>query len=288
MAEDDGSTLTWRALWTEISDALGNANEGRWICQEAGGLDSIEWASSLDEPVTERAVARVDSMVARRRAGEPLQYVLGSWPFRTVELMIDRRVLIPRPETEQLAELAIAAARDAGPERVVVDLGTGSGAIALACAAELPIDGTTVWASDVSPDAIAVARANAAGLGRAAANVRIVEGSWFGALPADLMGCVDVVVSNPPYIAAGDPEVDPSVSDWEPHLALFSDTDGLGALRHIILSARDWLAADGVLLLEIGYRQGPEVRAMLEAAGYRDVAIRADLSGRDRFAYARR
>lgn len=288
MADDDGSTLTWRALWTEISDALGNANEGRWICQEAGGLDSIEWASSLDEPVTERAVARVDSMVARRRAGEPLQYVLGSWPFRTVELMIDRRVLIPRPETEQLAELAIAAARDAGPERVVVDLGTGSGAIALACAAELPIDGTTVWASDVSPDAVAVARANAAGLGRAAANVRIVEGSWFGALPADLMGCVDVVVSNPPYIAAGDPEVDPSVSDWEPHLALFSDTDGLGALRHIIVSARDWLAADGVLLLEIGYRQGPEVRAMLEAAGYRDVAIRADLSGRDRFAYARR
>lgn len=288
MADDDGTALTWRALWTEISDALGNANEGRWICQEAGGLDSIEWASSLDEPVTERAVARVDAMVARRRAGEPLQYVLGSWPFRTVELMIDRRVLIPRPETEQLAELAIAAARDAGPERVVVDLGTGSGAIALACAAELPIDGTAVWASDVSPDAVAVARANAAGLGRAAANVRIVEGSWFGALPTDLMGGVDVVVSNPPYIAEGDPEVDPSVSDWEPHLALFSDTDGLGALRHIIVSARDWLAADGVLLLEIGYRQGPEVRAMLEAAGYRDVAIRADLSGRDRFAYARR
>jgi len=288
MTDDEGSTLTWRALWTEISGVLGNANEGRWICQEAGGLDSIEWASSLDDLVTERAVARVDAMVARRRTGEPLQYVLGSWPFRTVELMVDRRVLIPRPETEQLAELAIAAARESGPERVVVDLGTGSGAIALACAAELPIEGTTVWASDVSPDAVAVARANAAGLGRVAANVRIVEGSWFDALPADIMGRVDVVVSNPPYIAEGDPEVDASVSQWEPHLALFSGDDGLAALRHIITSSRDWLAPGGVLLLEIGYRQGPEVRALLEASGYREVVIRADLAGHDRFAYARR
>ena len=135
---DVDDTITWRALWMESSDALGNANEARWICQEAGGLDSIEWAASLDELVTERAVARVDSMVARRRSGEPLQYVIGSWPFRTVELFVDTRVLIPRPETEQLAEMAIASARRCAPTRVVVDLGTGSGAIALSCAAELP------------------------------------------------------------------------------------------------------------------------------------------------------
>lgn len=288
MTDDDVGTLTWRALWTEVSGRLGNANEARWICQEAGGLDRIEWASSLEDPVTERAVARVDSMVARRLAGEPLQYVLGSWPFRTVELMVDRRVLIPRPETEQLAELVIAAARNAGPERLVVDLGTGSGAIALACAAELPTEGTTVWASDVSPDAVSVARANAAGLGRAAANVRIVEGSWFDALPAGIRGRVDVIVSNPPYIAEGDPEVDESVSAWEPHLALYSGEDGLGAIRHLVAGAREWLAEDGVLLLEIGYRQGPAVRALLAAAGYREVAVHADLAGRDRFAYARR
>ncbi|MFM8528996.1 MAG: peptide chain release factor N(5)-glutamine methyltransferase, partial [Ilumatobacteraceae bacterium] len=275
-------------LWSEVSGMLGNANEGRWICQEAGGLDSIEWASNLDERVTERAVARVDAMVARRRTCDPLQYVLGSWPFRTVELLVDRRVIIPRPETEQLAEMAIMCARKAAPERVVVDLGTGSGAIALACAAELPIEGTAVWATDVSIDAVSVACANAAGIGRAAANVRILEGSWFGALPEELMGHVDVVVSNPPYIADGDPEVDASVSAWEPHLALYSGSDGLGALRHIITEARNWLAADGCLLLEIGYRQGPEVRALLDAAGYRDVEIRRDLAGRDRFAYARR
>ena len=257
------------------------------MCQEAGGFDALEWATSLEEPVTERAVARLDAMVARRRSGEPIQYVLGSWPFRTVELMIDRRVLIPRPETELLAEMVINEARTL-PERVVVDLGTGSGAIELACAAELPIERTVVWATDVSVDALAVARANTAGLGRAAANVRIGEGSWFQALPDELRGAVDVVVSNPPYIAEGDPEVAPDVLAWEPHAALFSGADGLDAVRSIVSGAADWLRPGGLLLIEIGYRQGDAVKALLLGAGFRDVQIRADLTGRDRIAYARR
>jgi len=281
-------TITWRQLWIETSQLLGDANEARWVCREAGGFDSVEWATSLDDLVTERAVARVDAMTARRRAGEPLQYVLGSWEFRTVELMVDRRVLIPRPETELLAEFAIEEARTLHPVRTVVDLGTGSGAIALACGAELPIDGTTVWATDVSSDALAVARANAAGLGRSAANLRIVEGSWFDALPPELLGSVDVVVSNPPYIAEGDPEVAADVLAWEPHGALYSGPDGLDDIRRIIDGAREWLRPGGLLLLEIGYQQGPAVTTLLEAAGYREVAIRPDLAGRDRIAYARR
>jgi release factor glutamine methyltransferase len=284
----DDEHLTWRRLWSETADLLGDANEARWLCQEAGGFDSIEWATSLDDPVTERAVARVDSMTARRRSGEPLQYVLGSWAFRTVELMVDRRVLIPRPETELLAGHAIEHAKERSPRRVVVDLGTGSGAIALACAAELSIEGTTVWGTDVSEEALAVARANAAGLGRAAANVRLAAGPWFEALPPDLRGEIDVVVSNPPYIAEGDDEVAAEVLEWEPRGALFSGHDGLADIRHLIDHARSWLRPGGVLLLEIGYRQGDEVRRLLADAGYGDIEIRQDLAGRDRIAYARR
>lgn len=290
-ASDHGNgddTLTWRALWVQVSDAVGDANEARWICREAGGLDALEWVQALDEPVGARVVARVDAMTARRRTGEPLQYVLGSWSFRTLELMVDRRVLIPRPETELLAGRAIEIAASVRPERTVVDLGTGSGAVALSLAAELPIEGTVVWGIDVSADALDVARANAAGLGRSAANVRFAVGDWFAGLPDELRGRVDVVVSNPPYIADGDPEVAADVLEWEPAGALFAGPDGLGAIRHIVQEARDWLRPGGALLMEIGHRQGGEVRALIDVAGYVDVAIEPDLSGRDRFVYARR
>ncbi len=143
----------------------------------------------------------VDEMVARRAKGEPLQYVLGRWGFRTLDLMVDRRVLIPRPETEVVAGLAIDALPTSG---VLVDLGTGSGAIALSAAAERWPD-VEVWATDASAEALAVARANLAGLGRRGAVVRLVEGDWFVALPHELRGHVDVLVSNPPYVAATDP-----------------------------------------------------------------------------------
>ena len=268
---DDSGTITWRALWVQVTEAVGDANEARWICREAGGLDALEWVQSLDDRVGARSVARVDAMTARPRTGEPLAHVL-----------------IPRPETELLAGAAIDAAAKVGPERVVVDLGTGSGAIALSLAAELPIDGTVVWGVDASSDALDVARANAAGLGRSAANVRLALGHWFSALPAELRGRVDVVVSNPPYIAEGDPEVAPDVLEWEPAEALFSGVDGLDAIRAIAAEAGEWLRPGGVLLLEIGHRQGDAVRSLLTAAGYTDVEIRSDLADRDRIAYARR
>jgi len=283
-------TLSWRDLWLETAGRLGDANEARWICEEASGRRGLEWVTGLDDLVGERAVARVDAMVARRLAGEPVQYVLGSWAFRTVDVMVDRRVLIPRPETESVAEVAIDLARAAGDgrSRVVVDLGTGSGAIALACAAELPLAGTEVWATDASPDALDVARANLAGLGRAAANVRLALGSWFEALPAELRGRVDVVVSNPPYIAADDPEVAEEVTAWEPAAALFSGADGLDAVREIVGGAGAWLRPGGWLVSEIGYRQGDAVAALLRRAGFADVEIRPDLAGRPRIALGRR
>ena len=226
-----------------------------------------------------------DAMVARYRAGEPLAYVLGRWGFRRLDLAVDRRVLIPRPETELVVE-AILELVERRADRTIVDLGTGSGAIGLALADELPIAGTEIWITDVDEDALAVARANLAGIGRAARNVRAASGSWFDALPAGLR--FDVVVSNPPYVAAGSPLLDRSVADWEPPGALFAGDDGLDAYRVLVPGARDRLVDDGWLVLEIGADQGEAVRTMCEASGYRDVEVRRDHAGHDRVVVARR
>jgi len=287
MARDTSGAVTWRTLLNETIEVLGERPQARWICETACGLDGDEFLAELDEPATERMVAQLDAMVARYRAGEPLAYVMGHWSFRTIELMVDRRVLIPRPETEMVAGRALELARGVADQRRVVDLGTGSGAIGLSLAAELPIMGTEVWLTDYSTDAVDVARANAIGLGRAAANVRVSHGSWFDALPVDVRGEIDVVVSNPPYIADGDPEVAESVLEYEPHTALFAGDDGLDDVRTIARDARDWLRSGGWLVMEIGYQQGEAVKALLERFGYADVAIANDLTGRPRIAEGR-
>jgi release factor glutamine methyltransferase len=274
-------------LLNETIEVLGERPQARWICETACGLDGDEFLAELDEPATQRMVAQLDAMIARYRAGEPLAYVLGHWSFRTIELMVDRRVLIPRPETEVVAGRALDLARSFTERRRVVDLGTGSGAIGLSLAAELPLTGTEMWLTDYSTDAVDVARANAIGLGRVAANVRVVHGSWFDALPVDVRGEIDVVVSNPPYIANGDPEVAESVLEYEPHTALFAGDDGLDDVRTIARDARNWLRSGGWLVMEIGYRQGDAVKALLEGFGYADVAIANDLTGRPRIAEAR-
>jgi len=287
MARDTSDAVTWRTLLNETIEVLGERPQARWICETACGLDGDEFLAELDEPATERMVAQLDAMVARYRAGEPLAYVMGHWSFRTIELMVDRRVLIPRPETEVVAGRALELARSFAERRRVVDLGTGSGAIGLSLAAELPIMGTEVWLTDYSTDAVDVARANAIGLGRAAANVRVSHGSWFDALPVDVRGEIDVVVSNPPYIADGDPEVAESVLEYEPHTALFAGDDGLDDVRTIARDARDWLRSGGWLVMEIGYQQGDAVKALLEGFGFADVTIANDLTGRPRIAEAR-
>jgi release factor glutamine methyltransferase len=287
MARDTSDAVTWRTLLNETIEVLGERPQARWICETACGLDGDEFLAELDEPATQRMVAQLDAMIARYRAGEPLAYVLGHWSFRTIELMVDRRVLIPRPETEVVAGRALDLARSFTERRRVVDLGTGSGAIGLSLAAELPFTGTEMWLTDYSTDAVDVARANAIGLGRVAANVRVVHGSWFDALPVDVRGEIDVVVSNPPYIANGDPEVAESVLEYEPHTALFAGDDGLDDVRTIARDARNWLRSGGWLVMEIGYRQGDAVKALLEGFGYLNVAIANDLTGRPRIAEAR-
>lgn len=295
--------LPWRQLRDESLAKLRAAGvedaevELRWIVERASGRTPAEQVAALDEPATVREVSFVDQMVARRAAGEPLQYVLGRWAFRTLELMVDRRVLIPRPETEVVAGLALDAlaawdrrhAPGAGQPRpvpVAVDLGTGSGAIALSLAAER-WPHVEVWATDASPDALAVARANLAGLGRRAGVVRLVEGDWFAALPEDLRGRVDLVVTNPPYVAEAD-ELPPEVADWEPRSALLAGPDGLDDIRRIVAEAPTWLAPDGVLVVEIGETHGDAVRALVEAAGFEQATVEPDLAGRPRALVARR
>jgi len=178
---EDAGTLTWRQLLVETNRRVGDWTEARWLCQEASGLEGADWVLGLEDHATERAVSRLDAMVARRLDGEPLQYVLGHWSFRTLDLLVDRRVLIPRPETEHLVEVALSVARATTGPLTIADLGTGSGAIAMALAAELFPRSLTVWATDASDDALAVARANLAGMGRAAVTVRMEAGSWYDA-----------------------------------------------------------------------------------------------------------
>jgi release factor glutamine methyltransferase len=248
-------------------------------------VDGEEFLTRLDEAATVRMVAHLDSMVARWRTGEPLQYVLGEWGFRHITLSVDSRVLIPRPETELVAGLAIELAGLSVPRRVA-DLGTGSGAIGLSMAYELPRSGTQVWITDLSTDAIDVARANLAGIGPAAANVRIAQGSWYEAVPADVE--FDVIVSNPPYVAVGSPDLDATVGDWEPAGALFAGDDGLDDIRVLAGGALGRLRPGGALVLEIGADQGGRVESILRDAGLVDVEIRRDLNDRDRIALARR
>jgi release factor glutamine methyltransferase len=280
-------TVTWRELLEETAAVVGARNEARWLCEEASGYFGSEFHEVLDQAVTKRSVAHLDAMVARVRTGEPLQYVLGHWSFRELDLMVDPRVLIPRPETELIVDLAKKAMSADAHGAIAVDLGTGSGAIGLALAMELPRGSAEIWITDSSRDALEVASANLAGLGVRGNNVHVALGDWYEALPHVIRGRVALIVSNPPYIAAGDSEVEKIVSDYEPHGALFAGSTGLEDLTVIINGSREWLSPNGALVVEIGHRQGSEAKRLATEAGFADVTIHQDLTGKDRFLTAR-
>lgn len=265
--------------------ALGSQVDARRIVEQA--MPGV-WPLGLSEPAGARGLPYFRRLVARRASGEPLQYVLGRWGFRQLDLFVDQRVLIPRPETEQVVEVALGElAGLPGDDLVIVDLGTGSGAIALSLAAEGAKG--AVWATDHSADALAVARANLAGMaGMAATRVRLAEGSWWNALPAELHGKVSLAVSNPPYISSGEmaglPEV---VAAWEPRDALEAGPTGLEAIEAIVAASPLWLARPGALVLEIAPHQAPAATALAEAAGFSSVRVESDLAGRQRALVAR-
>jgi release factor glutamine methyltransferase len=230
-------------------------------------------------------------MVRRRLLGEPLQYVMKRWAFRHLDVFVDQRVLIPRPETETVVDIALSLATQRLQESspiCVVDLGTGSGVIGLSMAYELPHESAQVWLTDASSDALDVARANIVGVGRKGECVRVAEGNWWNALPTELRGHVDVAVCNPPYIAEHDNEVADDVRKWEPHSALFAPNNGMADIEVVARDASEWLSVGGWLVLEIGYQQGDAVRKVLSEANLADIEIRKDLAGRDRIALARK
>ncbi len=295
MAEANG-TVSWRMLQSEAERALAGASENpasdaRRIIERASGNEGAQYVLGLDDLATERGVHYFDLMLERRVHGEPLQYVVGSWGFRHLDLLVDARVLIPRPETESVVEFALSeldALRASAPGRslLAVDLGTGSGAIGLSLAFER--ERVEVWLTDASDAALAVARANLAGLGRAGTRVTIAAaGEWFAALPGDLRGSIDLIVSNPPYVADGD-ELPAVVRDWEPASALFAGADGLDDLRVIVAEAPEWLSPVGSLVVELAPTQAREFAELARHAGFDGVEIRQDLAGRDRTVVCRR
>ena len=237
-------------------------------------------AGALSREVDERHLAAMRRGIARLVKGEPLQYVLGEWDFRTLTLKCDRRALIPRPETEELVTRALARIR---PGAFVVDVGTGTGAIALSLAREFA-GPAAFLATDVSPDAIALARENAERCGLAD---RVKFAVMDGLDDFDEPGVVDVLVSNPPYIESAACEtLDPRVRDFEPRLALDGGATGLDFYDRYLSDALNVLKPGGSVLFEIGESQGEALRKLMGDYGFEDVQVEKDFAGHDRYAMA--
>lgn len=245
-------------------------------------------ASHFDEEVREVQVEAMRRGMARLVRGEPLQYVLGEWDFRLLTLACDRRALIPRPETEELVTRVLdwLKARKKAEGRgdfVVIDVGTGTGAIALSLACEFP-DGHYI-ATDVSEDALALARENAERCGLAS---RVQFAVADGLDDFDEPACLDVLVSNPPYIASSAcATLDPRVRDFEPRMALDGGVRGLDFFDRYLGDAINLLKPNGAVFFEIGEDQGPALRDLMFEYGFDDIRIEKDFAGHDRYACAR-
>ena len=246
------------------------------LLAHALGRQRIELYTDFDRPLKKAELDEYRALVARRARHEPVAYILGEWGFRRLTLAVDRRALIPRPETEIVVERALAHL-DGHAAPSILDVGTGTGAIALSLADEHP--GARVTAIDVSPDALALAQENAARTGLA---VELLEHDLRDGLPG---GPYDLVVSNPPYVEPEDlASLMADVRDYEPHVALV----GRGATAALARAALDVLGPGGWLVLEVGDGQADGAATRLTELGYTDVARTEDLTGRDRVVEGRR
>jgi release factor glutamine methyltransferase len=245
------------------------------LLAHALGRTRIELYTDLDRPLNQDELAEYRALVARRSRHEPVAYILGEWGFRRLTLRVDRRALIPRPETETVVERCLARLR-ACDAPAVLDVGTGSGAIALALLDEQP--GVRVTAIDLSADALALARENAAAAG---VEIDFLEHDLRGGLPG---GPYDLVVSNPPYVAAEElAQLMPDVRDYEPHAALV----GEGVTEAVATQARAVLRPAGWLVLEVADGKAGQTVALLERLGYGEPLVSRDLAGRERVVEAR-
>jgi release factor glutamine methyltransferase len=282
--------VTRRELVAELTATLGARHEARFIVEDVLGVGP----TSSDASVDPAEVHLIRALAARRGAGEPLQYVLGHWAFRSLDLLVDPRVLIPRPETEQVVEVALREIDHLGvTDPVVVDAGTGSGAIALSLAIELAHSNPEgrVWAVDCSPDALAVARSNLERVRRLDDGpmlpVTLLQGSWLAALPAALEGRITLVVSNPPYIEPTQWTGLQAEVRHEPAGALLAaegidGTPGLGDVEAVLRQAWRWLSRPGAVVIEVAPDQAPAAVRMAQSVGYLDADAVPDLAGRPR------
>jgi release factor glutamine methyltransferase len=240
-------------------------------------LDRIALIMHAERPLSPSELHDFRELFKRRRAGEPIAYLLGEREFFGIPLRVDKRVLIPRPDTERLVEVALERTRARSMLGAALDLCTGSGCVAIAFARARPT--WSVAGIDVSPDALAVAADNAKRTG-AVRNLRLLEGSLFGPVPGQRF---DLITANPPYIPTAElAELPLDVRGFEPHLALDGGADGLDLVREIAEQAQQHLTGGGLLALEIGADQGPRTIEILRERGYVDVELARDLGGRDR------
>lgn len=274
------SMLDWRDETTvrlqNISDAP--ALESEWILEHVTGLTRAQLRLHTTQSLNSSQLQQLNALRERRIKGEPLAYILEEAHFWTLKLKVSPAVLIPRPETELVVERALNHLSSQSMH--VLDVGTGSGAIALAIASERP--DCKVLACDVSPDALAIACDNKHDLHLT--NAELMISNWFSAIYDQRF---DVIVSNPPYISVDDSAVQNDVRAYEPHLALFADNLGLAALQTIIDQAPNHLCEDGWLILEHGWKQATKVKEMLESRGFDSVASHTDLAGHQRVTEAR-
>jgi len=284
---------SWRELWRATTERIDDRVQARWLLQEASRSDAPALLRALDEEASPEEAAHLESLVQRRLAGEPLQHVLGHWGFRTLDVAVDSRVLAPRPETESVVGFALSELdqlrklRAASEGLLAVDLGTGSGVIALSLVAEEPA--VRVIATDRDPSALAVASANRSRLSiPAAGRVEYLQGDWYQGLPTELLGRFDLIVANPPYLAEHEwAGLDPVVRDFDPFQALVAGPSGLEAIGVIVAGAPRWLHRRGTAVVEIAPDQTRSAVELARKAGFGDVEVEPDLSGRPRVLIAR-
>ncbi len=270
--------LTWAADDLKKRGSTSPRLDAELLLARILRLDRVGLVIDADRPLARHELARYRELHQRRRAGEPVAYLLGVREFYARPFLVDRRVLVPRPETEHLVEVALARTGHLALSARTLDLCTGSGCVAVSLGRERPT--TRVLGADVSPDALAVAAENVLRLG--AYNVGLVCSNLFAALRSG-RDRFDLITANPPYIAEGEiPSLPVDVRAYEPRIALAAGADGLALLRRIVAEAPAFLAAGGVLAVEIGADQGEAVRALFAEAGFREIALRRDYAGLDR------
>lgn len=270
-----------------ISNCALPANEARillaHILEKHYQLPRSALLSRDDMSLSEHAFGEWERLVARRMDGEPIAYILGKKGFHNIELEVGPGVLIPRPETELLVEIALTEITKLNKHVRVLDLGTGSGAIALSIASAMPL--ASLIATDQSTEALAIAKQNTQSL-KLLDQVQFLQGSWYAALTQ--VSQFDVIVSNPPYIAHQDPHLTQGDLRFEPASALTDYAGGLSCLEIIIAGADQYLKPGGLIAVEHGYDQSEAVMGLMTAAGLMEVQVHLDLAGHCRVASGRK